>query len=146
MDLIALVPADLEDLLPVFLENRWQDVEKLRIALPAADFAVLQHLGERMYALGNPYGFRQITTFGRQIREACAVQHDVSIKRVLEQYEEYLDKVEISIVPEPAERAVWKRRSPPAAAAKNDAVTSKRKHGQNNAQDRSRWRKAFRAR
>jgi hypothetical protein len=146
MDLIALVPADLEDLLPTFLENRWQDVEKLRIALPDADFALLQHLGERMYALGNPYGFRQITTFGRQIREACAVQDDVSIKQVLEQYEDYLDKVKISIVPEPAERAVWKRRPPPATAAKNDAGTSKRKQGQNDAQDPSRWRKASRTR
>jgi hypothetical protein len=99
-----------------------------------------------MYALGNPYGFRQITTFGRQIREACAVQDDVSMKQVLEQCEDYLDKVKISIVPEPAERAVWKRRPPPATAAKNDAGTSKRKQGQNDAQDPSRWRKASRTR
>lgn len=43
----------------------------LRAALDARDVARLTDLAERMYALGNPYGFRKITTLGRQLRDAA---------------------------------------------------------------------------
>lgn len=86
MDLVALVPADLSDLIAGFLQNRSQDIAKLKSALAAEDLAAALQVGERMFALGNPYGFRQITTFGRQIREACALHDDVSIRQVLGHY------------------------------------------------------------
>ena len=72
MDLTAYVPQNIIDLLSTFLPNRRAEVGQLRQALEADDWVRLQHLAERMYALGNPYGFRQITTFGRFMREACA--------------------------------------------------------------------------
>src|SRR5437660_1729362 len=104
MDTVALVPQDLADLIPVFLENRREEAEQLRSGLRDTDFGRLQHLAERMFALGNPYGFRQITTFGRQIREACSVQDHVTIGGIIEQYRAYLAKVAISLVPAPVER------------------------------------------
>src|SRR3954451_381126 len=110
MDTIALVSQDLADLIPVFLENRREEVKQLGSALRDTDFGRLQHVGERMFALGNPYGFRQITTFGRQIREACSVQDDATIGDIIEQYRAYLAKVTISLVPEPAERVRWNER------------------------------------
>ena len=110
MDTVALVPQDLADLIPVFLENRREELEQLRSALRDTDFGRLQHVGERMFALGNPYGFRQITTFGRQIREACSVQDDATIGDIVEQYRGYLAKVAISLVPAPVERVRWNER------------------------------------
>src|SRR5438105_4224977 len=110
MDMVALVPQDLADLIPVFLENRREELERLGSALRDTDFARLQHVGERMFALGNPYGFRQITTFGRQIREACSVQDDAAIGGIIEQYRAYLAKVTISQVPAPVERVRWNER------------------------------------
>jgi len=120
MDLVALVPADLSDLIAGFLQNRSQDIEKLKSALAAEDLAAAQQVGERMFALGNPYGFRQITTFGRQIREACALHDDVSIRQVLGHYEEYLGKVAITVVPEAVQRVPWNNGArPPWARGEN---------------------------
>jgi hypothetical protein len=107
MDLSALVPADITDLVPTFLQNRALELERLRDALAEEHFGLLQHYGERMYALGNPYGFRQITTFGRKIREACVLQDLATIGPVLDQYAEYLNHVVVTVVPKPLDRAQW---------------------------------------
>lgn len=122
MDLVALVPADLSDLVAAYLQNRSQDLEQLKSALAAEDFATVLQMGERMYAVGNPYGFRQITTFGRQIREACALHDAVSIRQLVGHFEEYLGKVTIEVVPEPVPRIAWNQARPPWA--KNDSRTS----------------------
>src|ERR1700741_3747880 len=120
MDLVDLVPADLSDLIAGFLQNRSQDIAKLKRALAAEDLAAALQVGERMFALGNPYGFRQITTFGRQIREACALHDDVSIRQVLLHYEEYLGKVTIPVVPEAGQRVPWNKDArPPWARDEN---------------------------
>jgi len=101
-DYIAPVASDILDLSTRYLANRKTDVERLRAALAARNFSALQHIGECMFCAGAPYGFRKITIFGRQIREACA-QHDAKrIWPVLDEYEDYLAKVRILKVDPPA--------------------------------------------
>jgi len=109
MDLVALIPSDLADLLPAYRENRARELELLRAALKDNDLATVQQLGEQMYGVGNPYGFRQVTTFGRMIREACAIKDKAALAQVLDQYAEYLGKVTITIVAEPVPRPRWKK-------------------------------------
>jgi len=107
MDMVARVPNEIADLLPSFRANREREVGLLRDALERKDFGQLQVLGERMFSIGNPYGFRQITTFGRQVREACAAQDLHAIRHVVALYRQYLETVEIRLEEVPAERPVW---------------------------------------
>ena len=106
MDLTAYVPQNIIDLLSTFLPNRRAEVGQLRQALEADDWVRLQHLAERMYALGNPYGFRQITTFGRFMREACANKDRPAVYALIHDYETYLSKVTIVEVEAPMPREV----------------------------------------
>ncbi len=106
MDLTAYVPLDITDLLSAFLPNRRAEVGLLRQALAKDDWTRLQHLAERMYALGNPYGFRQITTFGRFMREACAKKDRPAFEALIRDYETYLSKVTIVEVEAPVPREV----------------------------------------
>ena len=115
MDLIAHVPRDLADLLPTFRQNRQQEVDSLKQALATADLQQIRELGERMYAVGNPYGFRQITTFGRQIRDACEAQDVGAIVNVIGQYETYLARVSVSVVDAAPTRVQWSVPQPPWA-------------------------------
>jgi len=117
MDAVAQVPRDIADLLPTFRVNRSHELADLKQALWDNDFATLQHLGERMYALGNPYGFRQITTFGREIREACAERDLARMRIVVEQYEQYLQSVKITIVKEPVDRVARSGNEPAQSAS-----------------------------
>lgn len=98
----ANVTRDIADLVPQFLRRRHIDVESLRVALKSGDAPRLQELGERMRALGNPYGFPQITTLGRQVVEATASGELELIGSLVTQYEEYLRAVEIVHIDVPA--------------------------------------------
>jgi hypothetical protein len=106
VDLTAHVPRDIIDLLSTFIPNRRADIGQLRAALAERDWPRLQHIAERMYALGNPYGFRQITTFGRFMREACTEQNYAAFKRLIDEYASYLSKVTIVEVEAPLIRHV----------------------------------------
>ena len=106
MALTAHVPQNIIDLLSTFLPNRRAEVGHLRQALEKDDWPRLQHLAERMYALGNPYGFRQITTFGRFMREACAKKDRAAFQALIREYEGYLSKVTIVEVEAPLPREV----------------------------------------
>ena len=129
MDLTALVPKDILDLLSAFLPNRRADVAKLRAALAAEDWAQLQHLAERLYALGNPYGFRQITTFGRLMREACTQRDERALERLIHAYTEYLSKVVVVEVDAPVTRLALSAASRSILVPDaNETVRHRRKH------------------
>jgi hypothetical protein len=102
MELIACVPKDLVDLLPAFLPHRQAEVIRLRAALAARDWARIRDVAERMLALGNPYGFRQITTFGRLMRKAGAEQNELALIDLIGAYADYLSKVAVIEVDVPA--------------------------------------------
>jgi HPt (histidine-containing phosphotransfer) domain-containing protein len=127
MDLTALVPKDMLDLLSAFLPNRRADVARLRAALAADDWAQLQHLVERLYAVGNPYGFRQITTFGRLMREACAQRDETELERLIHAYAEYLSKVVVVEVDAPVTRVALSAESR-SILVPNGNVQRRRKH------------------
>ena len=94
-DLTAHVHRDIIDLLSAFLPNRRAEVGQIRNALAAGDWLRLRHIAERMYALGNPYGFAQITLIGRLLREACAARDRMAVNALIEKYDMYLSKVTI---------------------------------------------------
>ena len=104
MDLTAYVPKDMVDLLAAFLPNRRAEIKQLLRALASADWSELRQLAERMYALGNPYGFRQITTFGRFMREACARRDKATVAGLITEYAVYLSEVTIVEVDAPVTR------------------------------------------
>ena len=111
MDFQAHVPKDIWDLVPEFLQNRRAEVGYLREALSAGDIEMLTHLAERMWALGNPYGFRQITTFGRELRKAIAARQMEEVGALISQYEAYLGEVKVVEVEAPVLRSIWRDRA-----------------------------------
>jgi len=102
MELIACVSKDILDLLPSFLANRQAEAARLRAALVARDWACIRDLAERMYAVGNPYGFRQVTTFGRFMRQACFEQNVQALMDLINAYTQYLSRVAVIEVEAPA--------------------------------------------
>ena len=114
MELIACVSKDIVDLLPPFLANRQAEVAHLRAALVAHDWARVRDLAERMCAVGNPYGFRQITTFGRFMNEACFEQNVEALMELINAYSHYLSRVAVIEMKNAARREAFRegRRSP----------------------------------
>ena len=83
----------------------------------AHDWARIQDLAERMHAVGNPYGFRQITTLGRFMRQACFEQNVQALMDLINAYTQYLSRVAVIEVDVPA-AAIRRRESAAMPKAK----------------------------
>jgi hypothetical protein len=102
MDAVVYVEHDIADLVPRFLENRRWELVRLRAALAAHNFHTLAFLGEQMHALGNPYGFREVTRLGRAIRDASLRRDEPALAEQIALYGQYLLRLQVVIVNAPA--------------------------------------------
>lgn len=93
--ILVSIDADLEDLIPGFLENRNADLGTLRSHLENSDFANIKSIGHSLKGVGGGYGFERITEIGAGL-EAAALQEDNNkISELLESYADYLARIEI---------------------------------------------------
>src|SRR5918995_1424665 len=90
------VARDIEDLIPVFLKNRQNEVETLRVALASADFEQLRQLGHRMKGVGNSYGFATVSVIGKQIEDGARSGDRAALESSIAGYADYLAKVEVA--------------------------------------------------
>jgi HPt (histidine-containing phosphotransfer) domain-containing protein len=90
------VARDIEDLIPVFLQNRRKELDSLRVALACADFEQLRQLGHRMKGVGYSYGFDHVSTLGKHIEDGARSGDRASLEATIREYGDYLSKVQIS--------------------------------------------------
>lgn len=90
------VAKDLEDLIPVFLNNRKKELDALRVALAAADFEQLHQLGHRMRGAGNSYGFERVSLIGKQIEDGARTGDKASLEAHIADYGDYLAKLQVA--------------------------------------------------
>ena len=65
------IDADLEELVPGFLENRRKDAAALARAVQCRDVKVVRLLGHRMKGDGAGYGFQEISQIGEALEQAA---------------------------------------------------------------------------
>ena len=92
---IVQVDPEIEDIVPIFLQNRSDDVESLSKALEDGDFDTIRLLGHSMKGSGGGYGFDAITDIGRSLEQAATGQSSGEIKRLVEELASYLNRVEV---------------------------------------------------
>lgn len=89
------IDSDLEEIVPLFLENRRRDVVTLRTAVAEDDLKTVRLLGHRMKGDGGGYGFEVISDIG-EILEQAAIRKD---RRVIAQQigklDEFLSRVDV---------------------------------------------------
>lgn len=91
----VVVPHALEALIPLFLANRAKELEALRAALSAGDFAELRQIGHRMKGVGASYGFARISSFGTQIETAARSFDRAAVADQIEAYAGHLRSVQV---------------------------------------------------
>jgi HPt (histidine-containing phosphotransfer) domain-containing protein len=91
----ALVPSDLRELIPVFLENSQKAFQSLIQAIAAADFEMVRLIGHRMKGSGNSYGFAPISAIGMEIEETAKRNDKTELIRLAAKYRHYLANVKI---------------------------------------------------
>jgi len=89
------IDKDLEDIVPVFLNNRRKDLQTLRTALAQQDFETIRTLGHRMRGDGGGYGFDAISRIGTAMESAAARRDSPVIQEQTQQLEEFLARVHV---------------------------------------------------
>lgn len=93
--ILVRITRDLEDIVPIFLANRKEDLQLLRNALAVQDFTTIQTLGHRMKGDGGGYGFDQISRIGT-VMELAAKCHDYqAIEQHVGELENFLRRVNV---------------------------------------------------
>jgi CheY-like chemotaxis protein len=77
-------------LIPEYLQNRKDDVRKIKEALDNKDFNKIEDLGHKMKGSGKCYGFEKISTLGHRIERSARERKTREIERSLDQMQDYL--------------------------------------------------------
>jgi HPt (histidine-containing phosphotransfer) domain-containing protein len=91
----VVVDPELQDLIPGFLQNRRLDISKLQGASETDDFETILTLGHRMRGDGGGYGFAMISELGHAIETAAKDKDVFEVRRLVDELERYLDRVEV---------------------------------------------------
>lgn len=97
---IALIPEDLESLIPGYLKNRRRDVIRIRQLVQDGDYNETQRLAHSMKGSGGGYGFDEITLLGAAMEIAAKSQDNPKILSGIDELEKYLNTVRIEYVSE----------------------------------------------
>ena len=94
---IAYIDKELEELIPIYIEHRRNDMDALRTALAEQDFEVLQHHGHSLKGSGGGYGMHRLTELGANL-ERCAKNRDINMASdIVNKIETYLSNVVIKV-------------------------------------------------
>ncbi len=93
--IVVTVDADLEDIVPGFLQHRKEDVDKIREAMAQNDYDIIRVLGHTMKGTGGGYGFDAITDMGRSLEDAAKERNMEIIKQSANDLSSYLDHIEV---------------------------------------------------
>ncbi len=93
--IVVQVDPEIEDIVPIFLQNRRDDIESLSSALEAGDFETIRILGHSMKGSGGGYGFDGITDIGQYLEQAGKEQNSEMVRQQVERLTDYLERVEV---------------------------------------------------
>lgn len=93
--IVVHIDADLEDLIPDFLDNRREDIQLMTDAIGSQDYETIQRIGHSMKGAGGGYGFDEITDIGRQIEDAAKSHNTDEINQGIQALAHYLDHIDI---------------------------------------------------
>lgn len=95
---VVRVDADLEPLIPRFLEKRRAEVEVLRLAADGGDLATLRAVGHALKGTAGGYGFAHLTDLGARLERAAADGNVAEARDAVVEIQEYLPRVRVVFV------------------------------------------------
>ncbi|MBI3592277.1 MAG: Hpt domain-containing protein [Nitrospirae bacterium] len=96
--IIVHIDADLEALIPGFLQNRREDIKSILTALEVGDYQTIRILGHSMKGTGGGYGFDAISQIGYSIEKAATDRNAGEIKKLISTLSSYIESVEVIYV------------------------------------------------
>ncbi len=89
------VDVDLEDIIPAFLKNRNDDIEKLKELVSLKDLKSIEVIAHKLAGNAGGYGFVELGEVGRRMESAAQSEDLQVISDEFENYKNYMLNLEI---------------------------------------------------
>lgn len=96
-DFIVSVDAELEKILPDFINQQYKHLADFKVALKNRDFFRIARMGHSMKGSCGSYGFHTLGEFGEKIEKAALFQNDRAMEQAIGLMEDYLARMKIQI-------------------------------------------------
>ena len=90
-----VVDADLQDIVPAYLEARKAELPELTELLVKGNLDALKKAGHKLAGSGGGYGFDKISELGKAIETEAGAENVDEAKRLLSALEDYLVNLEV---------------------------------------------------
>lgn len=88
------VDAEILEIVPTFIEHRWQDVASLQDALAHGDPSLIRRVAHNLKGSGRSFGFGTITALGVRLERAARAENWHAIGKFIDLLITYLERVE----------------------------------------------------
>lgn len=92
------VDAELADLIPQYVSNRWSDLAFARQLLGNGDFYLLSRMAHRIRGSAASYGFSRLGEIASMLEEAADREDAAAVDAQLEAYDAFLRSVRIDYI------------------------------------------------
>ena len=92
------VDRDLEEIIPLFLQNRANDIDDLKKAVESEQFEHIRMVGHTLKGIGSGYGFAPVSDIGLMLEQAAKAGNSTVINKAIQELETYLELVDIIYV------------------------------------------------
>jgi HPt (histidine-containing phosphotransfer) domain-containing protein len=93
--IVVYLDAELEEIVPGFLDNRQKDVQTLNSCMENGQLETIRLLGHRMKGDGGGYGFDAISTIGHALEQAALRGDLATIRERTMELTNFLTRVRI---------------------------------------------------
>lgn len=95
---IVEIDADLQDLVPQFVENRKKDLESLQQLLETCDMTGMAHLTHKIKGAAAGYGFNELSDYAALMEKASKANDLDALKDLLSRMRTHFLNVEVRYV------------------------------------------------
>jgi HPt (histidine-containing phosphotransfer) domain-containing protein len=95
---VVQVDADLADLIPQYLNNRWADLRFARQLLSNGDYFLLSRMAHRVRGSAASYGFNELGTIAEVLEAVSDAQDHSAVAAQLDAFEAFLGSVRIQYI------------------------------------------------
>jgi len=90
------IDAELEEIVPRYIQLRHEDIQAIRNALDEGDYEIISRLSHSMKGSGISYGFDRISEIGQAMECAAKSAEKEEVDRYLLELSIYLENVEVT--------------------------------------------------
>jgi len=93
--IIVKIDSDLEEIIPMFIDNRHKDLKELDECLSSNDLSSIEVIAHKLAGNAGSYGFMDLSKIGANLEMACKEKNQEKIEKFISEYKNFMAKLEV---------------------------------------------------